>query len=128
MTHHALIVDDNTSNLSALEQLLKREGLAVTALESPAQISNALDNTDQIDVLFLDLEFPNYDGMDIVGDLLNDPRLQNVPIVACSVHISELNEARNAGFHSFIGKPLNVGAFSDQLNRILNDERVWEVI
>lgn len=124
----ALIVDDNPMNLSALEQLLKREGVDVVALDNPRHIDSTLDEIGAIDIFFLDLEFPNFDGIQMVGDLKDDPRLTNVPIVAYSVHVSELNEARDAGFHSFIGKPLRVADFSVQLQRILNGERVWEVI
>lgn len=124
---NALIVDDNPMNLSALEQLLKREGVNVVSIDNPAQIMASLDSMGHVDIVFLDIEFPNYDGIQLVGQIQQDPRLAGVPIVAYSVHISELNEARDAGFHSFIGKPLQVAEFSNQLRRILNGEHVWEV-
>lgn len=124
---HALIADDNPLNLSALEQLLKREGVTVTAVESPAKINEVLDNAPPVDIVFLDLEFPNYNGLELVGNLRADARFANVPIIACTVHISEQNEARDAGFDGFIGKPLDVSRFPEQLRRILNGESVWEV-
>jgi hypothetical protein len=34
---------------------------------------------------------------------------------------------REAGFHSFLGKPLNVGRFPNLLRRILSGQPVWEV-
>jgi two-component system cell cycle response regulator DivK len=123
----ALVIDDNDMNLAALEQLLKRENVTPYMAASPTDVPAILETVDAIDVVFLDLEFPNYDGLTVINDLKALPKLANAPFVAYTVHISELNEARTAGFHSFIGKPLNVSAFPDQLARILNGERVWDV-
>ena len=126
MAPYALIVDDNAENLEALALLLKKEGFSPIVLKSPRDISTAVNGSTQIDVVFLDLEFPNYDGMEVIGDLKTEQRLNGVPIVAYSVHTSEVNEARAAGFDSFIGKPLVVDQFPGQLRRILTGEHVWE--
>lgn len=125
---HALIVDDNSMNLETIAVLLQREGITPVTVDTPRAIDTALADVDEVAVVFLDLEFPNYNGLEIINDLKTHPRLQGVPIVAYTVHISEQNEARDAGFHSFIGKPLNVERFPDQLRRILNNEPVWEVV
>ncbi len=126
MSYVALIIDDNPTNLDALAALLRREDVTPVTVESPRDISAVLDDCGQVDVVFLDLEFPNYDGLQLIAGLQDDPRLEGVPIVAYTVHISEQNEAREAGFHSFIGKPLSVERFPDQLRRIMSGERVWE--
>lgn len=127
MAGRALIIDDNNLNLETLSALLHKEGMEVATTQNPSRISHMLDEVGRVDVVFLDIEFPNDDGFDYLPGLLNDARLQNVPIVAYSVHISELQEAREAGFHGFLGKPLNASAFPSQLRRILNGESVWEV-
>lgn len=54
--------------------------------------------------------------------------LDDVPIVAYSVHVSEIEIARRAGFDGFLGKPLDADRFSDQLRRILSGEQVWEIM
>ena len=127
MSRHALIVDDNVSNVDALKALLEREGVAVTTLISPVDLPDLLDALGPVDVVFLDLEFPNYTGFDILQQLKVDPRLAGVPFVAYTVHISEQNEARQAGFDSFLGKPLDVHKFPEQLQRIFNGDHVWEI-
>lgn len=127
MSAKALIIDDNTLNLESLAVLLKREGVIPITIHSPREIAATLAEMGSVDVIFLDIEFPNYNGFDTIHELLADPRLVDVPIVAYSVHISELSEARDAGFHSFLGKPLNVERFPDQLRRILSGVPVWEV-
>lgn len=124
--NHAIIIDDNPMNLETLSVLLSREGLDAVTLDTPNKLHNTLEQLDDVSVIFLDLEFPNYNGLELVQELNANPRLDGVPIVAYTVHTSEQNEARSAGFHSFIGKPLNVEQFPDQLRRILNGTPVWE--
>jgi DNA-binding NarL/FixJ family response regulator len=51
--------------------------------------------------------------------------LGRVPVVAYTVHVSEINRAYQLGFHSFIGKPIDPDKFPDQLARILRGEPVW---
>lgn len=127
MTDYALIIDDNELNLDSIAVLLKREGFAAIGLQSPRDLDQALDSIDNLRVIFLDLEMPNDDGFEVLAYLLEEKQIYDIPIVAYTVHISEQNEARDAGFHSFIGKPLDVNRFPDQLRRILNNEPVWEV-
>jgi CheY-like chemotaxis protein len=127
MTQLALVIDDNPMNIDVLIQLLKREGLTPLPIRHPDEAFEALNDHTEIAVVFLDLEFPNGNGLQLIDDLRADPRLAGVPFVACTVHTSEQNEARAAGFHSFLGKPLNVARFPDQLRRVLRDEPVWEI-
>lgn len=127
MSRHALIVDDNVSNVEALKLLLEREDVTSTTLTSPIDLPELLEILGPVDLVFLDLEFPNYQGFDILAQLQADPRLDGATFVAYTVHISEQNEARQAGFHSFLGKPLDVQRFPERLHRILNGERVWEI-
>ena len=127
MTDYALIIDDNELNLDSLTVLLKREGISAVGIQSPRNLDEALESISNLCVIFLDLEMPNDNGFDIIAYLREEKQLYDIPIVAYTVHVSEQNEAKDAGFHSFIGKPLDVNRFPDQLRRILNNEPVWEV-
>jgi two-component system cell cycle response regulator DivK len=122
----ALIIDDNQSNLNVLQMMLSKNGVRAIAIPSPHQLGAALEAHPPFDVIFLDLEFPNYSGYDLVGQLKARGDLDNTPIIAYSVHNSELREIRDAGFDGFLGKPLQPHQFADQLARILRHESVWE--
>ena len=125
-TPQALIIDDNRLNIDVLTMLLSKEGVSYSSVESPRNLEQTLDRMESIDVVFLDLEFPSSSGFKLLEQLKANPRLQNVPIVAYTVHIGKIGEARRAGFHSFVGKPLNVQRFPNQLKRILSGVSVWE--
>jgi len=127
MQRHALIIDDNTKNLNVLANVLADENVSNTQVTNPKLLNNALQHVDSVDVVFLDLEMPGLSGYDILEMLHADARFQGVPIVAYTVHVSEMNNASQHGFHSFIGKPIDPDRFPEQLARIFSGERVWEV-
>lgn len=123
---HALIIDDNAKNTAVLAGLLSREGVTHTTVNNPNRLSATLQQIEPVDVVFLDLEMPGKSGFDVFEMLKQDERFANVPIVAYTVHISEMHVVHQYGFHSFIGKPLDADRFPDQLARILRGEQVWE--
>ena len=122
----ALVIDDNELNRETLELLLRRENLDTISLSSPSQLQKYLPDMDEVVVVFLDLEFPNYDGMKLIDEIRAIPILSGIPIIAYTVHISEQDNIRNAGFDGFLGKPLKVNRFPEYLRRILNGETVWD--
>ncbi len=123
---HALIIDDNSRNVQVLQSLLAKQGLTYTGVLDPLDIEEILQTIGKIDVVFLDLEMPGMNGYDVLALIKADSRFQNVPVVACTVHVAEINTAHQNGFHSFLAKPLDSERFPDQLARILKGEPVWE--
>lgn len=123
---HALIIDDNNKNIEVLVRLLSMQQMSSTTVLRPSLLEGVLENMDGVDVVFLDLEMPGASGYDILEWLKSDARFQSVPIVAYTVHVSEIGVAHQQGFHSFLGKPLDADKFPQQLERILSGQPVWE--
>lgn len=122
---HALIVDDNPKNLKVLAQLLAREGITVTEVVDSRKLAKLIPDLTPVDVIFLDLEMPGVSGFD--ARILLREQIEDVPIIAYTVHVSEINRVKKAGFDGFIGKPLDHALFPSQIARILNGEAVWEI-
>jgi len=123
--HHALIIDDQPSNIDVLAMLLEQEGISHTPVTSAPAVSDAIDTSPRISVVFLDLEMPNSDYYQLFHTLRSDERLSGVPIIAYTVHTSEIDQTRHIGFDGFLGKPLKTTEFPDQIRRILAGEEVW---
>lgn len=124
---HALIIDDNAENIAVLTMLLNTEGVQSSSTQWPSALWDVLETAGKLDVVFLDLEMRERSGFEILADLKSHPDLANVPVIAYSVHTSEIDEVHNAGFDGFLGKPLSFKRFPNQLQRILMNESVWEV-
>lgn len=123
---HALIIEDDTMNAEVLEFMLNASGATCTIIQNPVDVLEAVPQLGGIDVVFVDLEMPGIDGYQILQMLKIDLGL-TAPIVACTVHTSQIDIARVKGFNSFLGKPLLAERFPDQLDRILRGEPVWEL-
>ncbi len=124
----ALIIDDNQSNINVLGLLLQNEGMTYAQVLHPTEVDKTVASGGPFSVIFLDLEFPTNNGFTIIERLRQMDSLAGVPIVAYSVHVSEIEIARRAGFNGFLGKPLDADRFADQLQRILRGESVWDIM
>ena len=122
----ALIIDDNGKNMAVLARLLATEGVESVQVSDPRRLESAFESPDRFDIVFLDLEMPMIDGFQVLDTLRMDERFQSVPVVAYTVHVSEMRNAYHHGFDGFIGKPLDSDRFPGQLSRILSGEGVWE--
>ena len=128
MNHlHALIIEDSASDTAVLQSLLGRLGIQYDLISDSRHVASILPSIQPPSVIFLDLEMPGVNGYQVLAQIHTQPEFSNVPVVAYTAHNSEMVHARAAGFHSFLGKPLRGAEFADQLERILNDDPVWEV-
>ncbi|HLY27648.1 MAG TPA: response regulator [Aggregatilineales bacterium] len=121
---HALIIDDNLQNLKVLAQLLSKQNITCTEIADTRKLPTMLDDLQHVSVVFLDLEMPSLNGYN-TKEMLRS-HFGNIPIIAYTVHVSEINVVRDAGFDGFLGKPVDTARFPEQLARILRGEPVWD--
>lgn len=122
----ALLIDDDRNTLTVLQSELLKLGYIVTAVNHPARVNETLERMDQIDVIFLDLEMPVTNGFEILKQLREMDI--DAPIIAHTVHIDYLNQMRREGFNGLIAKPLDLNTLSENLNRIIDGESVWQTV
>jgi two-component system cell cycle response regulator DivK len=79
----------------------------------------------RLDVIFCDLEMPKLTGYEMLPMLRE--QVGQLPIIAYSVHLSEIDATRKMGFDGFVGKPLDNERFPEIIRRILNGQSVWEL-
>lgn len=118
LTAQVLVVDDDPLMLKALRPLLEPWGLGVTGLENPAQFWDLLHAT-RPDLLILDVEMPNFSGIELCQAVRTAPDWQNLPILFLTSHRDPdtVQAVFEAGADDFIPKPI-VGP--ELLTRILN--------
>lgn len=121
----ALIVEDNLMNSEILETLLLQHGITPTSVTLPKDIQAAASKLSNLAVIFLDLEFPNADGFQIHRELKATDWAKDIPVVAYTVHLGEMDRARREGFDGFIGKPVAPSHFEMLLKQILAGQAVW---
>lgn len=113
-----MIVDDDRDWLRVLPNALAPWGLKVTTLEHPQEFWTILQAV-MPDVLVLDVNMPEIDGLELCQVVRSDPRWQKLPILFLS-GLSDRqtqNRAFTVGADDYLCKPV-VGA--DLAHRILN--------
>lgn len=123
----ALIVEDNEMNSEVLATLLDTVGIEAVVLPSPTRLLTTAEQMEALRVVFLDLQFPNANGFETNRALRAHDWRPDIPIVAYTVHISEMDRARREGFHSFLGKPIDPLQFPSQIEKILAGEHIWAI-
>ncbi len=124
----ALIIDDDKFSAEIIATLLEDASFESISVTNPLHLTEVLSDARDVRVIFLDLEIPRYDGFEVYRDLRADTRLAGVPVIAYTVHISEVERVRRAGFDGFLGKPLKSERFPEQLQQILSGKPVWEAL
>ncbi len=113
-----LIVDDDPQVLMSLEISLQPWGFQVTTLDDPLQFWQVLERV-KPDLLVLDVEMPEINGIELCQVLRTDRRWQQLPVLFLTVHQDDKtqHQAFAIGADDYLCKPI-VG--SELANRILN--------
>ncbi len=125
--YHALIIEDDVNTSEILQELLNSESIVCTMIQDSRLVENCMEKLSPPDVIFLDLEMPHFNGYQVLDQLKANNDWADVPVVACTNYVNEVQIARSKPFHSFIAKPLDMDAFPEQIQRILHNEPVWDI-
>ncbi len=111
-SHRALVVDDNATNRSLLDDLLTRwrvdHALADGAEACLARMRRAADAGRPYDMILLDMHMPETDGLELARRIKADEALRNFKLVILTSH-GQRGDAElfsQAGFAGYISKPI----------------------
>lgn len=112
--HHILIVDDNISLRSLLENQAKRWGMRVTSTysgkEALALMRNQCTLGTPFDLIIIDHDMPLMNGLQLSRRIGNDddihPKPARLMLTGMSIHQVQ-EEAREAGIEQLLAKPAN---------------------
>jgi DNA-binding response OmpR family regulator len=102
-----LIVDDDPQMLDFLHKLLTPWGFHLTLLEDPKQFWDILTQSAP-DLLILDIEMPEFSGIDLCQVVRNEPTWSELPILFLSAHSDPeiVHRVFAVGGDDYINKPI----------------------
>ncbi len=124
-----LVVEDNVSNFVLIARMLGYMGIHCEWKTSGYEVVEYADTLPRLDLILMDIRLPYEDGYGALQKIRSYPALKDTLVVAVTAEASleQMKKARQAGFDGFLGKPLDMDRFPDQIRRILNREPVWEM-
>ena len=111
-----LIVDDNERNRRLARDVLRAAGLGtIEAATGGAGIALAAERMP--DLILLDIELPDMNGMEVARELRKEARTARIPVVAHSArpYVGDRDRLLEAGFVGYLEKPIDVGEFPEQV-------------
>ena len=117
-----LLVEDNEVNQQVATELLESEGANVTIANHGAEAVKLLTQGTQpppFDVVLMDLQMPEMDGLTATRLLRAEAGLQHLPIIAMTAHAlaEEVERCLEAGMNDHVAKPIDPGTFFATLGR-----------
>ncbi|RFP19668.1 MULTISPECIES: response regulator [unclassified Duganella] len=115
-----LIVEDTPGNMLLTSIMLESDGHTLYCAER-ARAGIDIAREQLPDLILMDVQMPELDGIAAVAILKGDPRTQAIPVVALTAYVMKGDRERMlaAGFDSYIEKPIDYDSFMAEVTRIL---------
>lgn len=118
MLKNIMVVDDVAEILQLFKLQLTELGYQnVTLVENGNKALEELSQN-EFDLVFLDIELPDMDGMSILDNIqMNYPEL---PVVMCSAHntVDNVKMSWESGAQGFLAKPIKINKLKSLMARI----------
>jgi two-component system, cell cycle response regulator DivK len=118
-----LIVEDNDKNLKLVRDLLQFKGFRT--LEAGTAVDGlALAAEHCPDVILMDIQLPDIDGVHALEHLRRSPSTVAIPVVAVTAFAikSDRDRLLAAGFDGYISKPVDIKTFPDEVGRFCKSD------
>jgi CheY-like chemotaxis protein len=119
-----LLVEDNAVNRRLAQFLLKSKGYEVwEATTAPEAFATLKER--RPDLILMDIQLPEVDGLTATRHLKADPATQDIPVVAVTSYAMKGDETRalEAGCSGYVTKPIDKTLFLDTVARVLAAKR-----
>ncbi|HSR19989.1 MAG TPA: response regulator, partial [Anaerolineales bacterium] len=129
MSQHAagnlLVVDDNRVNRLLLMRGLEQEGHTTTPAENGRQALELM-RAQPFDLVLLDIEMPELDGFGVLGEVLQDPQLREIPVIVTSAsdELDRVVKCVEMGAEDYLTKPVSPVLLRARVNASLEKKRL----
>ncbi len=114
-----LIVDDQDSNISLLEELLATAGYTcVSSCMNPQEVC-ALHRQHCYDLILLDLQMPRMDGFQVMEALKTNMADAYLPVLVITAQPAHKLRALQAGAKDFVSKPFDLVEVKTRIHNML---------
>lgn len=117
---HALVVDDDKSNLQVLQAILDPHGWSFTYVPDGQKALAAL-NQRAFDIIFMDVRMPNLNGIKTSALIRRSQAPHaNIPIIAVTADVAEATRKQclNVGMDMFLTKPVSSRAVIEAIEQV----------
>ncbi len=117
-----LIVEDNDLNIKLFRDLLLASGYTVYNTRDGVEAFR-LARTHKPDLVVMDLQLPEFSGIEVTRWLKDEPSTRDIPVLAVTAFAMAGDEERalGAGCAAYITKPIAVKGFLEMIAKMLSE-------
>lgn len=120
-----LVVDDAVALRRTLALTLERAGCRVLQARDGREALEQLRQTSAINLVVCDIEMPNMNGFEFLGQRRQDPQISKVPVVMLTSRSNDKHRwlARHLGANAYFTKPYLEQEFLGAIEQILTQDK-----
>ncbi|MGL4618168.1 response regulator [Chroococcidiopsis sp.] len=124
-----LVVDDDPEILTLMQALLEPWGIQLNTLEEPSRFWAILEEFAP-DMLVLDVEMPQFNGIDLCQIVRNEPRWHKLPVLFLTAHTDDrtIQQVFTAGANDCLSKSILGTELVTQIFNRLGQMRLMQSI
>ncbi len=113
----ALIVDDSRTMRRILGEVVRQLGFDVVEAGNGREALLSLEQGGRPDVVLVDWNMPEMNGLEFVQSVRRDQRFQDLPLmmVTTEIEMEQMTAALEAGANEYLMKPFGKEAIADKL-------------
>ena len=115
-----LVIDDDPMNLRMAEFMLKQQGYNIITC-SNGRDGISLMESDQVDLVLLDIEMPEFNGFDTLSEIKSNSAISSIPVImlTASAEKEDIEKSTALGAVDYIKKPFKPQELSEIISRAI---------
>lgn len=124
-----MIVDDNSMNVTLLEEILSGFELEISSFLKSTEACKAIMH-EKFDLFLLDIMMPDMSGFDLAKQIKLTPHNQDTPIIFISALSDSQTQIKgyDLGSFAYIEKPFDINIVKSQIYNLLKTKKAQEVV
>lgn len=116
-----LIVDDEDSNIYALQSYLDTLDVKIRVAKNGEQAIYLLQQVEKVDIILLDMMMPVMDGYETLQALKENAFLKQIPVIAVTAKAmkGDREKCMEAGAWDYVSKPLDMKLLIEKITQLV---------
>lgn len=119
--HVVMIVDDDAPTAELAAHVLRKAGYQTVVALNPREAARLMSRVGAPEMLLLDIEMPEMNGLEFLGRIRRHKRLFDTPVILFTAHSAQVDIVRGlqAGADGYIAKPITASALVAAVRTVL---------
>ncbi|MGQ9607811.1 MAG: response regulator [bacterium] len=124
MANKILVIEDNDRNRRLVKILLNSKGYDVIEAKTGEEAIKYLQD-EKPDLILLDIQLPNMDGLTLAKNIKSKPELKDIPIIAVTAYAMKGDKERvlEAGCDAYVSKPIDTHALPELVESFIQKSK-----